>query len=167
MNRWKLWSWLAGIIVCMAAVAVAAALWNNVASEWAVEAAAAQFALNRSPIDHIEAHEVSTAAGTQEVFVGTDAFGVQWYVFVFGHPMTVEAVPATRILSRQAILAQLKSGHVHPMSAQVAYLTASNRASFHTQATVMWEVYGRNESGQPEYLYMNAGNAHLIWHYVL
>lgn len=162
MQRWKriLWSSVVGLSLVFAALVVTA--WNNVSSEWNVEQAAAQFALNHSPVDKIISHQVFTANQAQEVFYGTDAFGHAWYVFVYGNPFVAHAVPAAGLWSaKQADQASRRSG-AKPMSTHIGYLDNQAARTFHTQAGAVWEVYAQLPSGSDVYLYFRANNGKAV-----
>lgn len=156
MKLWKLWTSLAAVVLTFGLVALLAALWNNLSSDWNVEASAAQFALDKSPIEHIDAHDIFTAASAQEVFTGTDVFGRHWYAFVFGSPFTVQSVPTAGILDKTQILAIVKKANLQPLKEQIGYLDSNAQSMFHTQADVIWEVYAKTSAGQAVYRYFDA-----------
>ncbi|MBX5436830.1 MAG: hypothetical protein IRZ33_06405 [Alicyclobacillaceae bacterium] len=156
MKSWKVWVavWLvvASVVVC----ALLLGLWNNLNSEWVAEAQAAQLTLNHSPIDHIERHQVFTAAGVQEVFYGTDAFGRSWYAFVHGDPAVVSYIPADRLKTAAQVEAAAKKLGIRPQSAAIGYLDGNAQSAFHTRANVVWEVAGQAANGQHVYAYFDA-----------
>jgi uncharacterized protein YpmB len=156
MRMWKVWVSLAALVFTFGLVALSAALWNNLSSEWNVEASAAQFALNRSPLQEIDSHDIFTAAGAQEVFTGADVFGRKWFAFVYGSPFTVKYVPMDGILNKSQMMDILKKDHLNPLKEQVGYLDSNAQATFHTQSDVIWEVYAKTPAGDAVYQYYDA-----------
>lgn len=162
MLRWKRVLWTAAVGLFVVVVALVIAAWNNVSSEWNVEQAAAQFALNHSPLERISSHQVFTANQAQEVFYGTDAFGHKWYAFVYGDPFVVHSVPASGLITEeQANAAASKSG-AKPISTHIGYLDRSAAQMFHTSAGPVWEVYAQMPNGKNVYLYFRADNGRTV-----
>jgi uncharacterized protein YpmB len=167
MKTWKVWLTVAVLIIGMAAMAVAASLWNNLSTEWNMEAEAAQFALDHSPLQRITDHGVFTASGVQEVFGGTDAFGRHWIVCVSGPPWKAWFTRADGLTSVDAVATTVRRMGVVPVSIQAGHLEPAAQSAFHTNAQVVYEVYGRNASGQSLYLYFDAKSGQLVWKYLL
>ena len=167
MKTWKIWLTVAVSIIAMAGVAVAASLWNDLSTEWTVEAEAAQFALDHSPLQHITEHGVFTASGVQEVFGGTDAFGRHWLVFVSGPPWNAWFTRADGLTSVDTVAVNVRRMGVVPISIQAGHLQPAAQSAFHTSAEVVYEVYGRNAAGQLLYLYFDAKSGQLVWKYLL
>lgn len=156
MRRWKTWAVVSFVALVIIFVALVIGAWNNISSEWLVERAAAQYALNHSPIDQIKRHEVFTANQAQEVFYGDDAFGTPWYVFVYGDPFVLHSTAAAPLMTQKQADQAARAEHVTPISAYIGYLDASAAAIFRTTSGVVWEVYGRDQNGQPTYVYFHA-----------
>lgn len=156
MSAWKAWMVSVSAAVVIGGGALTVAVWNNLSSEWTVEAAAAQFALDHSPLMNITAHDVFTGSGAQEVFQGTDVFGREWYAFVFGSPFQVEFVQSRGILTKDQMLAAIHKQHMTPLKEQIGYLSPAGQSTFNTQADVIWEVYAKDQTGHPVYTYYDA-----------
>ncbi len=156
MATWRVWFWSIFVVVVMAMIALVCAVWNNLSSEWDIEANAAQFALKHSPLTHIDQHDVFTGAGVQEVFEGTDSFGRKWYAFVYGSPFVVHAVPADSVMSEDQIMKRAISAHIHPNQIHLGYLDATQQTRLHTHAQVVYEVGGTDGTGTLVYLYFDA-----------
>ncbi|CAM3931693.1 hypothetical protein [Alicyclobacillus pomorum] len=156
MARWRVWFWSIFAVVVMAMIALVCAVWSNLSSEWDIEADAAQFALNKSPLTHIDHHDVFTGADVQEVFEGTDSFGRAWYAFVYGSPFVVHAVPADSVMSKDQITQRAISAHIHPTQIHLGYLDANQQTRLHTNAEVVYEVSGTDETGALVFRYFDA-----------
>ncbi|WDL97236.1 hypothetical protein [Alicyclobacillus sp. ALC3] len=154
--------WTAAVAFFLVIVALVVAAWDNVSSEWNVEQAAAQFALNHSPIEKISSHQVFTANQAQEVFYGTDAFGHKWYAFVYGDPFVVHAVPATGLLTKQQADAVASKSGDKPLSTHIGYLDTAAAQTFHTSVGAVWEVYAQLPNGTDVYLYFRANNGKAV-----
>src|SRR5579875_2363353 len=122
MGRLKWWLIGAGAVCIALVAALCVGAWNEISSEWQVEQAAAQYALNHSPIDHIQGHDVFTGAGTEEVFYGQDAFGHDWYAFVDGSPFSIQIQSASGILSAAKVQKAALANQVKPISEHIGYL---------------------------------------------
>jgi uncharacterized protein YpmB len=162
MKMWKIWLVSATAVATLGVVALACAVWNNLSSEWNVEATAAQFALDKSPINHIDSHDIFTASGAQEVFGGSDVFGRKWYAFVYGSPFTVKYVASDGILTQEQIISSAMKVHLKPLKEQIGYLDSYAQSTFHTDADVIWEVYAKNASGQSVYVYFDARSGNTL-----
>ncbi|GMA48732.1 hypothetical protein GCM10025857_00890 [Alicyclobacillus contaminans] len=162
MSKWRIWFWSVFVVICMVLIALVSAIWNNLSSEWNVEEVAAQAALNQSPIDHILRHDVFTGADVQEVFVGTDAFGRTWDVFVYGSPFQVHAVPASTVLSPDAILKRTAVAALHPTAVHLGYLDAGEQRKLNTSTHVVYEIEHRNSKGLIFYTYVDATSGKLL-----
>ena len=156
MKQWKVWAISLSALMVFAVIALFAAVWNNFTSEWNVESQAAQYALDNSPLNTIEKHDVFTASGAQEVFFGRDVFGRPWYTFVVGSPFTVQSVPAGGLQTSSRIRIIARQHNIHPAAIHLGYLAPSTRTAFHTRTDVAWEVDGTNAAGQRVYTYFNA-----------
>lgn len=167
MARFKWWLILGGIFVVGLACALTAAVWNSISSEWSVEYSAAEYALNHSPIDRIQRHDVFTAAGAQEVFYGIDPFGQPWYVFVYGTPFSVQVQSAKGVMTAAKAAQTAKQDGLHVISEHIGYLDSTAAATFHTNAGAVWEVYGQTSAHKHAYLYLDATTGKSIWKYVL
>jgi uncharacterized protein YpmB len=142
-------------------------VWNNISSEWTVEAATAQYALDHSPINHIDGHSRFTADGMQEVFLGTDAFGKAYYVFVYAQSNTIRTVPAAEVVSKAVIQRQCQRLGIQIDSIELGYIRGKMAANGQGKASVVYEVYGQNKQGSNQYWYFDAKSGHLLWQYVL
>jgi uncharacterized protein YpmB len=167
MAAWRIWFWSIFTILVLGAVALVSALWNNLSSAWNVEASAAQFALDQSPIDRIQAHDVFTADGVQEVFEGVDAFGRKWYAFVYGSPFVVQAVPESDVVPKDRVWKNAMQLHIHPQAIHLGYLDDNQQARFHTNSNVVYEVVGDGPGGTTEYAYFDGRTGKLVWKYML
>lgn len=169
MKTLKIWITVVVISIVLALVAIVLALYQNLNSQWLAEQAAAQYALNHSPISHIDSYQVFTGDGMQDVFEGTDIFAHKWYAFVSddsGAAPSIHSVPAAGILSKNKIEAAVKQRHIHPIQITLGYVNAQNPAIQTTQS-VVWEVYGTNAKGKHLYEYFDAKTGKLVWQYVL
>ncbi|MCL6453790.1 MAG: hypothetical protein K6T78_09305 [Alicyclobacillus sp.] len=155
-RSWKPWLVVGALVVVLAAAATGLALWNNLDSEWQVEAAAAQYALDNSPISKITGHDVFTGADAQEVFYGTDPFGRPWVSFVYGTPFTVHSVPAQGLLTKQRVLELAKARGLKVGAAHLGFLDAAAQQRLGVQTDVVWEVYGQTGPNQTQYVYFDA-----------
>jgi uncharacterized protein YpmB len=168
MATWRIWFWSTFAVLVLGAVALLSAIWNNLSSAWDIEARAAQVALDQSPLDHIQAHDVFTADGVQEVFEGVDAFGRKWYAFVYGSPFVVQAVPDSALTAKDRVLkSAMQQLHIHPREIHLGYLDDNQQARFHTTTDVVYEVVGDTPSGNTEYVYFDARTGKFIWKYML
>lgn len=162
MKSWKLWLFGCTTVIILTVVALCSALWNNISTEWAVQADAAQFALDHSPLNHITEHDVFTAAGAQEVFSGTDAFNRPWYAFVYGSPFQVQYVDAANLRTKDEIIKDATARHMNPTTVHIGYLDTDQQATFHTQDPVVWEVIGRSSTNETTYSYFDAKTGELL-----
>ncbi|MCL6547997.1 MAG: hypothetical protein K6T30_03710 [Alicyclobacillus sp.] len=162
MKTWKVWIWVGAAVAGLAVFALLLALWNNLNSEWTVETQAAQLTLDHSPIDRIESHQVFTAAGVEEVFYGTDAFGRPWYAFVHGTPPVVSYLPAAEVETDREVRAKAAQLGIRPLAVTIGYLNGTAQAAFRTQANVVWEVYGKDAEGHRVWAYFDAVSGRLI-----
>jgi len=167
MKPWKVWIGVVTVVACLSLIAVVLALWNNLATEWSVERNAAQFALNHSPIDSITAHSIFNGNQTQEVFEGTDALNQKWYVFVYGSPFAVKAVPASGLIPAQRAKQLIHSLDLTNVQATVGYITATNTAIRPQSPNVVWELMGLTGAGSVSYVYIDATTGKILWKYVL
>jgi uncharacterized protein YpmB len=156
MKNWKLWLVTTFGVVFIAGVAVISALWNNLSTEWSVEASAAQFALNHSALQNIQSHSVFTAAGAQEVFFGTDVFGQKGYAFVQGTPFRVHYQSAQGLQTRATVATLAKTQGFIPVSESIGYIGPQEQSYFQTKSGVIWEVHGRDQQGKWVCIYFNA-----------
>ena len=162
MKQWIIWLIVVAFIVVMGAFALFFALWNNFSSEWTIEQHAAQYALNHSPINHIDGHSVFTGPGVEEVFDGVDTFGAKWVVFVYGNPLTTHAVSAKGLLSKSQMQKMaVQQFHLKSPQLSLGYLPASERSVLKTNARVVWEVYGQR-GAMSLYAYFDAYTGKLI-----
>lgn len=168
MTHWKRWTALCVAVAGAIAVVLFIASWDTTSSEWMAERSAAQFALNHSPIERIQHHDVFTGAGAQEVFYGVDAFGHPWYAFVYGNPLTIRSQSAASLLTASAAAKQAKAdGLQQPQSEHIGYWGSQAAQSFHVSRGVVWEVYGLVHGGKRAYVYLSATNGKVLWKYVL
>lgn len=167
MAAWRVWFWSIFIVLVIAASALFAGVWNNLSNEWSVETSAAQFALNESPLVHIDAHDVFTAADVQESFFGTDTFGRKWYAFVYGSPFVVHTVPASDVLSKENIVKKVALQHITPREVHLGYLDQQQQERLHTESNIVYEVVGSGPTGGTEYVYIDAKTGKVAWKYVL
>jgi hypothetical protein len=163
MKSWQIWTTVCVCIGILGSGALTAAVWNNISSEWDYEGAAAQYALNHTPIDKLVAHDVFTASGDEEVFSGQDTFGRNWYAFVSGMPFVASSVPAQGILTRQQTEAKVvKKYQMRVRSLHLGYLNDATSSLLHTKSQIVWEVYG-SVGNRNEYLYLDAYSGTVIW----
>ncbi|RIV25692.1 hypothetical protein D2Q93_06085 [Alicyclobacillaceae bacterium I2511] len=167
MRHWKRWLTLSGLALVVIATAFIWAVWNSLSSEWRIEASAAQYALNHSPMQQLTSYSVFTGAGAQEVFTGKDGFGRKWVAFVYGPPYAVKSVPSTGMWSATRLTKSLKLQHITPVHLNLGYFNAAARESFHTAADVVWECYVRLPSGLLAYIYYDAYSGQQIATYIL
>jgi uncharacterized protein YpmB len=167
MKHWKVWLIGAVAVVLLGFVALCSAVWNNISSEWTVEAATAQYALDHSPINHIDEHSRFTADGMQEVYLGTDAFGKAYYVFVYDQSNTVRAVPADEVVSKTVIQKRCERLGIQIEHMEIGYIRGKMAANGQGKASVVYEVYGQDKQGSNKYWYFDAKSGNLLWQYVL
>ncbi|MCL6515516.1 hypothetical protein [Alicyclobacillus sp.] len=169
MRSWKIILITGGLMVLLGAAALLIALWNNVDTVWQQETAAAQYALDHTPIDRIDGHDRFTANGVQEVFTGTDAFGRRWYVFVTvaadagENAFTAQFVRADGLLGEQDIVQRAAKSHLRAISGHIGYVSPQSDTAFHSDSGVVWEVEALNAQGQRLYLYYDARTGGLLW----
>ncbi len=163
MKTWKVWTTILLSVVVLSAGALTVAVWKNISTEWEYEGTAAQYALNHTPIDHLQTHDVFTGSGDEEVFSGIDTFGRRWFAFLSGTPFTVTSVLADGILTSKQIKTKVMSiNHLKVISAHLGYLNYATTALFNTKSKVVWEVYG-SVGNKNEYLYLDAYTGTVIW----
>ncbi len=162
MKAWQIWTFTT-VLILIAVVSVGwAALWKNLASEWSVEASAAQYALNHSPLQSITKHDVFTGDGAEEVFEGKDAFGRGWYVMVSGTPPQAHSVQVQALKASNVIRAEASHSGLQVISTHLGYLDSQGQSQLGTNASFIWEVYGKTQTGTYQYAYYNAENGKLI-----
>lgn len=165
MKAWGLWLISFLLVVVLVVVFTSTSLWNNLKSEWDVERAAAEYALNHSPLNHISSHDVFTANGAEEVFEGKDTFGRSWYAFVYGSPFQVRSVQKTALKPEPQIVARAKRDGLKVISVHLGYLDSGTKGQIGTNASFVWEVYGTTKTGNYEYAYFDAKSGKLVQSY--
>lgn len=157
---------------CMAVFLLAIAFtffivfWNNLKSEWDIEASDAQYVLNHSPLNHIESESVFTASGVEHVFRGFDVFGRSWYAIMSDSSRTIHAVPTSTLVSTSLIRHMATMRSVKLTSVHFGWLSTSTATRMNTHAGPVYEVFG-TEDHRPVYLYFQATTGRLICQYVL
>ncbi|MBX6352838.1 MAG: hypothetical protein IRZ10_05830 [Thermoflavifilum sp.] len=166
----KTWQWatttVLGLLV-VAGVAAGTSLWFHLEPEWEVETSAAQFALDHSPLQHIEQHQVFTADGVEQVFAGQDAWGNRWTVFVSGPPWTWHAVKTGDLVSEQTVERQARGHGYEVLSCVPGWLNATLVADLHAQTQVVYEVHALDAKGQTWYALVDAKTGQWLWKYLL
>jgi uncharacterized protein YpmB len=165
MKTWTIWLVSIAASLILFAVFIGSSLWNNLQSEWQVERAAAQFALNHSPLTTITAHDVFTADGAEEVFLGKDSFGRPWYVTVFGTPFEVKSIAAQSVRPKNEIIQEASQQGLKVLSTHIGCLTTTAREQMATNANFVWEVYGETQTGSYQYAYYDAQSGKFIQSY--
>jgi uncharacterized protein YpmB len=171
MKALRIWVTVILLSLILAAIAMVVALYNNLNSQWQAETAAAQYALNHSPISHIDGHSTFTGDGLQEVFQGTDLFHQKWYAFVWQASETthnVAVVAATSVVPQSNVTLQARKTGLTPRQVSLGYVNpASDNPALKVSKTVVWEVYGTTSSGKHEYEYFDGTSGKLVWKYML
>lgn len=163
MKIWKIWAIGIVVVVLAAVVAIGAAVWNNISSEWQAETQTAQFALDNSSLEHIDNHQVFTAAGLQEVYFGTDAFHNKVVAFVYGSPLEVYTVPQTELVTESSIQTEAEKSGVKIKSIALGYLSPDSEQMLGINNTnVIYEVYGTGPNQHDVYDYFDAMSGKLV-----
>ncbi|MCL6598646.1 MAG: hypothetical protein K6T81_07890 [Alicyclobacillus macrosporangiidus] len=169
MSAWKIWLTTAVLVVLLGTAALFFAVWNNIDSEWRQETAAAQYALDHSPIDRIDGHDLFTGAGVQEVFTGKDVFGRRWYAFVMpaprgeAAPFVVKSVQADEVMPANEIARRVAKDHLRVTSAHVGYVDPQSASAFHADSGVVWEVEATDTGDHRIFLYYDGRSGNLLW----
>lgn len=168
MKTLKIWLTVIFISIILVLAALVLALYRNLNSQWQAETTAAQYALNHSPISHIDSYQVFTSDGLEDVFTGTDVFSQKWYTFVAesGSQLNVHTVSATDVISKNKVEAAAAARHIHPVRVILGYVGTNNTA-IHVSQAVVWEVYGTNAAGKHVYEYFDGKTGKFVWQYVL
>ncbi|KRW91456.1 hypothetical protein SD51_08935 [Alicyclobacillus tengchongensis] len=166
MKNWKVWAVTVPAILIMMGAAVVAWLWRNLSTNWAAEQTAAQFVLNHTPIDHLQAYHVFTASGLEDVFQGTDAFHREWYAFYLPTVHESYAVPAANILSPSKVAATAKALGVKLQATSLGYVTAEAADTLPASQHLVYEIKGTTGS-KLTFLYLDAVTGRVLWKYQL
>jgi uncharacterized protein YpmB len=167
MKPWQVGVLTGGAVLVMALAAGAAAVWRDLEAEWTIEAQAAQYALNHTPIQRIQTHAVFTASGVEQVFEGDDAWGKPWLVFVSGPPWSAQAVRADTLLSLRTIESETAKKGYRVEVCTPGWLSDDTRRTLHIQNAVVYELEAMDGKGQRWDVLVDAKTGQWVWKYLL
>lgn len=155
MRTWRVWIITAPILVVMILFGICVWLWNIISTNWGPEQKAAQYVLNHSPINHLQSYQVFTASGVEDVFLGTDTFGHEWYSFYIPAENQAYSFRVGSFVGKQQIETKLSKQSVHIKNMSIGYVTDQAASSLKTSSHVIYEIQG-TKGGNPAYLYVDA-----------